>query len=150
MKLDTMLVRDILKAVSDSKEDNPLLNIKEVCGFPDHVIIDSEDRLLLETAEAHLRLMDEAGVVESSPFHSMPPGGWHHSRPNEKGPRVPYEYFVRLTWRGHVFMSTWRYKFLQKVPTWLYKLFFRWIVDRYLVSIITDSAPNDVISWGEK
>ncbi|MCY3659517.1 MAG: hypothetical protein OXG36_10920 [Caldilineaceae bacterium] len=61
--------------------------------------------------------MDEEGLVEADPFHTMPAGEWHHSRPMERGPRAPCQYMVRLSWRGTLLTSI-RGRLLLKVPAW--------------------------------
>ncbi len=118
MRRDAMLDRDILKDVHDHEEDRPLLDLRTVFSIPVRNVNDEQDRRLLARAEAHLKLLDEEGLVEADPFHTMPAGGWHHSRPIERGPRAPYPYLVRLTWRGHALLKSIRGRLLLKVPAW--------------------------------
>lgn len=82
------------------EEDRPLLDLRTVFGIPERIVNDEQDRHLLARAEAHLKWLDEEGLVKADPFHTMPAGGWHHTRLIERVPRTPYQYMVRLTWRG--------------------------------------------------
>lgn len=87
MRRDAMLDRDILKAAHDPEED----------------------RRLSARAEVHMKLPDKKGLIEADPFHTMPAGGRHHSRPIERGPQVPHQYMVHLTclWRLRLAAEAW-------------------------------------------
>ena len=49
--------------------------LRTVFGIPERSINDEQDRGLPARAEAHLKLLDEEGLVEADPFHIMPAGG---------------------------------------------------------------------------